>query len=174
SDCRDLPRKPFSVNYVRNFKIDAWGWSLGDAGKERLAKYNPVVEYKYPNGECEYDEEGGLESTSYLLSCLTCDFDPSPFTMPNERTEFVTRDSDMPHYDYFCPSNGETVEVFHSMTDSIETWGELCDRAEREAGETDAKTPVERVLSTGLPIAGIKGSGSGSSDGCCGGGGCGC
>ena len=35
----------------------------------------------------------------------------------------------MPAYDYHCETNGRTVEVSHTMTTLLQTWGELCDTA---------------------------------------------
>lgn len=52
----------------------------------------------------------------------------------------------MPYYDYHCAANGEVVEVFHRMDDTVSTWGELCARAGLERGETPADAPVERWL----------------------------
>ena len=54
----------------------------------------------------------------------------------------------MPLYDYQCPENGRTVEVFHSMRETIETWGELCRRAEIDPGDTPPETAVQRLVST--------------------------
>jgi len=34
----------------------------------------------------------------------------------------------MPTYEYRCETNGRTLEVSHSMRETIATWGELCDR----------------------------------------------
>ncbi len=81
----------------------------------------------------------------------------------------------MPHYDYTCPTNGETVEVYHSMSEMLKTWGELCQKAERELGKTPADAPIERVMSGGIAMISGKGAPSMSlpvSGGhtCCGGG----
>ena len=35
----------------------------------------------------------------------------------------------MPTYDYRCDANGRTLEVSHRMSESLSTWGELCERA---------------------------------------------
>ena len=59
-------------------------------------------------------------------------------------------------YDYFCPANQKTVEVSHSMTDSLSTWGEVCAKASIEPGETPLDSPVSRVI-TGGSLAIIKG-----------------
>lgn len=82
----------------------------------------------------------------------------------------------MPTYDYLCEANGRKVEVRHSMSEELKTWGELCDRAGLEPAETPADTPVRRLISGGAFIS------SGSltnpepacaSGGCCPGGACG-
>ena len=56
----------------------------------------------------------------------------------------------MPAYDYHCDANGRTVEVSHAMTAMLHTWGELCDAAAMEAGDTPADTPLRRVFSAPL------------------------
>ncbi|MEL7038301.1 MAG: zinc ribbon domain-containing protein [Cyanobacteria bacterium J06592_8] len=53
----------------------------------------------------------------------------------------------MPLYDYFCPSNNRKVEVMHSIDKEVKTWGEVCQLAQCEMGETPADAPVRRVLS---------------------------
>jgi hypothetical protein len=62
----------------------------------------------------------------------------------------------MPTYDYVCVTNNKTVSVQHGMKDKVSTWGELCQRAEADPGDTPLDSPVERVISGGiaLPIAG--------------------
>ena len=83
----------------------------------------------------------------------------------------------MPTYDYRCETNGLTVEVNHRMSEEIHTWGELCELAGIEVGETQADAPVRR-LATGGQV--VKSSSLGdasapacSSGPCCGGGVCG-
>jgi hypothetical protein len=84
----------------------------------------------------------------------------------------------MPTYDYRCEANGRVVEVVHRMSEQLRTWGELCDRAGVEAGDTPTETPVVRMATGGTPITG---SGSGSAESlapcatgsCCPGGVCG-
>lgn len=81
----------------------------------------------------------------------------------------------MPTYDYRCESNGRTVEVRHGMSESIRTWGELCERARIEPGETPADSPVTRLI-TGGGIISESGSGEpmpSCSTGTCGTGFCG-
>ena len=53
----------------------------------------------------------------------------------------------MPTYDYVCPENGEVVEVFHRMSDSITTWAELCKLSGAELGETAPDSPVQKKMS---------------------------
>lgn len=60
----------------------------------------------------------------------------------------------MPYYEYHCGSNGRTVEVRHAMDERLATWGELTERAGTEAGDTPSDAPVERILSTPVPLTG--------------------
>lgn len=53
----------------------------------------------------------------------------------------------MPRYDYRCPDNGEVIEVRHRMDEQVTTWGELCEMAGRDPGDTPGATPVERIIS---------------------------
>jgi hypothetical protein len=52
----------------------------------------------------------------------------------------------MPVYEYLCPENGQTVEITHSITESLKTWGELCKAAGLDTGKTPKNSPVERLL----------------------------
>ncbi len=52
----------------------------------------------------------------------------------------------MPNYDYYCESNGRTVEVSHRMAESVRTWGELCERTGLAPGKTPASAPVQKLL----------------------------
>lgn len=83
----------------------------------------------------------------------------------------------MPTYDYRCETNGRTVEVMHRMSEQLKTWGELCEKAGIEAGDTPADSPVMRMATGGNVITS---SGSGAepapmcnTGGCCPGGMCG-
>ena len=83
----------------------------------------------------------------------------------------------MPTYDYFCEANGQVLEVRHAMSDSVKTWGELCERAGIACGDTPVETPVNK-LATGGQVVKRSNLGSGSAPacntgGCCGGGMCG-
>ncbi|MGH8119859.1 MAG: zinc ribbon domain-containing protein [Gammaproteobacteria bacterium] len=53
----------------------------------------------------------------------------------------------MPTYDYFCGDNGHTVEVTHSINETLKTWGEVCYTAQIPLGDTDPLAPVEKVIS---------------------------
>ena len=83
----------------------------------------------------------------------------------------------MPTYDYRCDANGQVVEVTHRMSESLSTWGELCERAGLQPGATPADSPVHR-LATGGNIISSNSLGSGtapscSTGSCCPGGFCG-
>ena len=56
----------------------------------------------------------------------------------------------MPAYDYYCESNGLTVEASHPMSDTLSTWGELCDNQGLALGETPPSAPLQRVFSAPL------------------------
>jgi hypothetical protein len=47
----------------------------------------------------------------------------------------------MPTYDYYCENNGKTVEVSHRMSEQVASWGELCERAGIDAGDTPPGQP---------------------------------
>jgi hypothetical protein len=53
----------------------------------------------------------------------------------------------MPFYDYFCPSNNQKVEVLHSIHHKVMTWGELCQLAKLDLGNTPEDAPVRRLVS---------------------------
>ena len=78
----------------------------------------------------------------------------------------------MPTYEYYCPANHQTLEVIHSMSRKVSTWGELCELAETPAGQTHLDEPVEKLLSTGMLVTGNKQPDidCGAPGGCCGGG----
>ena len=59
----------------------------------------------------------------------------------------------MPTYDYFCPTNHQTVEVMHGMEARVGTWGELCERAGLDTGSTPRGVPVEKLLGAGMVLA---------------------
>lgn len=55
----------------------------------------------------------------------------------------------MPTYEYHCPANGKTVEVWHRMNHAVASWGELCELAAIDPGETQLSSPVNRLISGG-------------------------
>ena len=55
----------------------------------------------------------------------------------------------MPTYDYRCEANGQIVEVKHPMSELLKTWGELCERAGTDPGETPPDSPVNRLITGG-------------------------
>ena len=81
----------------------------------------------------------------------------------------------MPRYDYFCAANGRTVEVRHGMSETIATWGELCERAGHDPGDTPADAAIERKIGGGLPLTRRRGEPVAASGACgCGPSSCGC
>jgi len=54
----------------------------------------------------------------------------------------------MPLYEYLCPENGQEIEVLHSMSHTIRSWGELCDVAGISPGATPPTSPVTRKISS--------------------------
>lgn len=82
----------------------------------------------------------------------------------------------MPTYDYACEANGRVVEVRHRMSERLQTWGELCERAAVEPGDTPLDAPVARLATGGQVVSSgsLKDSVPPCAQGpCCGGGGCG-
>lgn len=81
----------------------------------------------------------------------------------------------MPRYDYHCPANGRTLEVRHGMSESVSTWGELCERAGLSAGDTPPDAPLERRIGSAVPLTGARpGSREAPGPSCCGPSSCGC
>jgi hypothetical protein len=58
----------------------------------------------------------------------------------------------MPRYEYHCEAAGRTVEVEHAMGERMTTWGQVCQRAGVEPGDTPSDAPVEKLIS--LPAIG--------------------
>ncbi|NEX21968.1 zinc ribbon domain-containing protein [Thiorhodococcus mannitoliphagus] len=71
----------------------------------------------------------------------------------------------MPTYDYRCDANGQVIEVSHRMSETLASWGELCERAQLEPGDTPADAPVHR-LATGGNVITSSSLGSGSAPAC--------
>jgi hypothetical protein len=75
----------------------------------------------------------------------------------------------MPTYEYYCEENDTSVEVIHSMSEELTTWGELCDCAEIDHGDTPKQTGIIRKLSA-ISLLAQKGESNSGGGGCCGGG----
>lgn len=54
----------------------------------------------------------------------------------------------MPIYEYICRENQQKVEVLHDYKTKITTWGELCQLAGLDLGDTPAETSVVRTISS--------------------------
>jgi len=54
----------------------------------------------------------------------------------------------MPRYDYRCDDNGKTIEVVHGIALELKNWGELCELAMIEIGDTPADASVRKVITT--------------------------
>jgi predicted nucleic acid-binding Zn ribbon protein len=82
----------------------------------------------------------------------------------------------MPTYDYLCESNGARLEVKHKMAQTISTWGELCQLAGVEPGDTPLDAPVKKLI-TGAAVVDRKSLSNPEpacgAGGCCQGGVCG-
>lgn len=57
-------------------------------------------------------------------------------------------------YDYYCEANDRTVEVRHGMSESLETWGDLCEAAGIEPGDTPDDAPIRRLMGIPVPVTG--------------------
>lgn len=69
----------------------------------------------------------------------------------------------MPTYDYRCDANGRVLEVNHRMSESLSTWGELCERVGIEPASTPTDAPVYRLATGGNPISSTNPGSSGTS-----------
>jgi hypothetical protein len=80
----------------------------------------------------------------------------------------------MPSYDYRCEANGRVVEVRHSMSEKLVSWGELCEQAGIEPGDTPLDSPVTRLITGGYTNTSAGGEAPAPcASGTCGGGFCG-
>ncbi len=59
----------------------------------------------------------------------------------------------MPYYEYHCTANGRTVEIRHGMSERIDSWGTLAERAGIDLAGVPEDAPVERLMSAPVPIA---------------------
>ncbi len=71
----------------------------------------------------------------------------------------------MPTYDYRCDANDRVIEVAHRMSETLANWGELCERAGIEMGDTPSDAPVHR-LATGGNVVSSNSLGSGTAPAC--------
>ena len=55
----------------------------------------------------------------------------------------------MPKYDYYCEANDQVVEVNHPMRERLHTWGEVCERAGLDRGDTPFDAPVKKLITGG-------------------------
>jgi hypothetical protein len=86
----------------------------------------------------------------------------------------------MPRYDYICPQNNQIVEVSHPLGQPLLTWGELCERAQLDPGDTPLNAPVDRLLSatsallgkTSAPRSAAEAAPAAPVSSCCAAGGC--
>lgn len=79
----------------------------------------------------------------------------------------------MPTYEYYCPTNHQTLDVLHGMSAELSTWGEACERAGIDPGTTPIDAPVEKLLGAGMVIAKSRPAPDfdcSNPGGCCGGG----
>ena len=53
----------------------------------------------------------------------------------------------MPAYDYYCETNGKTVEVTHPAGKKLRFWAEVCYYAQIRLGDTDPEAAVKMVIS---------------------------
>jgi hypothetical protein len=74
----------------------------------------------------------------------------------------------MPTYDYRCDANGQVLEVTHRMSETLATWGDLCERAGVAPGDTPLESPVHRLATGGNVISSSNlGSGPACGTGAC-------
>jgi|TARA_B100000959_G_scaffold259347_1_gene294933 hypothetical protein len=52
----------------------------------------------------------------------------------------------MPRYDYYCDANGQSVEVKHGISVKIENWGQLCEQAGTDPGDTMLDSIVRKII----------------------------
>jgi len=55
----------------------------------------------------------------------------------------------MATYDYHCKANQKTIEVNHPMSETLKTWGELCEKAGIKPGKTPLDSPIIRLITGG-------------------------
>jgi hypothetical protein len=58
----------------------------------------------------------------------------------------------MPTYDYCCTANERVIEVSHRMSEVLHSWGELCEHAGIEPGQTPLDSSVKKLATGGNVI----------------------
>ena len=59
----------------------------------------------------------------------------------------------MPTYEYRCAVNDRMVEVNHRISEKLHNWGEVCDVAGIDPGDTPADSAVERLATGGQVVS---------------------
>lgn len=62
-------------------------------------------------------------------------------------------------YDYYCEVNDRTIEVRHGMSESLQNWGELCEAAGIDPGDTPVDAPIRKLMGAPVPMTGSSPSG---------------
>jgi predicted nucleic acid-binding Zn ribbon protein len=82
----------------------------------------------------------------------------------------------MPTYDYLCENNGVRLEVQHKIEQTLSTWGDLCQLAGVNPGDTPLDAPVKKLITAAAVVNSSALSNpepACASGGCCPGGTCG-
>ncbi len=77
----------------------------------------------------------------------------------------------MPTYDYLCEANGVQLEVRHAMQQQVSAWGELCELAGVDAGDTPRDAPVKKLITAAAVVnrSALSNPEPACGGGCCGG-----
>ncbi|MGK0297089.1 MAG: hypothetical protein ACI9XC_000690 [Gammaproteobacteria bacterium] len=59
----------------------------------------------------------------------------------------------MPTYTYFCKANDKVIEVNHTISAKLKTWGEVCFVGQIPMGDTDPMETVERIITSAPGVA---------------------
>lgn len=81
----------------------------------------------------------------------------------------------MPIYEYHCARANKTIEVVHSCSTAISTWGQLCEIAGIDIGQVPVDSPVDKLMASKVAVHGNAHNKSALKQvpvrtGCCGGG----
>jgi len=55
-------------------------------------------------------------------------------------------------YQYVCEANGQVIEVRHSASVRLQTWGEVCRQVGMDVGQTSPDAKVTRLVSVSMPF----------------------